>query len=350
MSSNALEIFGGGITDSAKDILMYLGKNIYLSNKFKKVYLGKYSFESFFNPDYLMEYNEELEKLVSDKRGTYFGTCRDIDLNADKHLMNRSIFCLKQNNIDTIFVVGGDGTARQVAEINEVLNANGIKIIYVVPMTIDGINGGESIGLAQATRESIRQVENIVSTSLETKDNGKFGVVIVELQGRNRDDIMAEVILNFVKNGKIADNKIDDILFRVIPANIEFDIDKLVDEVNNSSKKTLILVSEGAIKKFPEVAGFSKRITRKVRELVVGYSSQSNNMTTDEDRIEYKAWVDTASNYILSNLDHSYCMVKRKDLIFEAPIDYYLIHNPKDGQTPEMDACSKYWITKFIAK
>ena len=347
MSNNALVIFGGGLTDPAKSVLMYLGKTIYLSNKFNNVYLGKYSFESFFNYDYLIEYNENLEKLIYDKRGTFFGTCRDINLTKDQHLLNRSIFCLKQNNIDTIFVIGGDGSARQVAEISEILNENGINIIFVVPMTIDGINGGESIGLAQATRESIRQIENIVSTSLETKSNQEFGVVIVELQGRNRDDIMAETVLNFVRNGQIADNKIDDILFRVVPANIKSDINKLVDEVNNSSQKTLILLSEGAKIKLSRL---SSKITRKVRTLVVGHPSQSNNMTTEEDIKQYNDWIDTASKHILSNLDHSYCMVKRKDLIFEAPIDYYAIHNPKDKQTPEMDVCSKYWLTKFIAK
>lgn len=253
----------------------------------------------------------------------------------------------EKNNIDTIFVVGGDGTARQVSEISEVLNENGINIIYAIPLTIDGINGGESIGLEQAKRESVRQIENIVSTSLETKSNEEFGVVIVELQGRNRDDIMSESLLHFLEKEKIADNDLEDILLRVIPANIKSDINKLVDEVNNSSLKTVIFLSEGAKIK---LSTLSKKITRKVRTLVVGHPSQSNNMTNEEDIKQYNYWVDSISNYILRNLDHSYCMVKRKNMIWEVPIDYYAILNPRKKQIPEMDAFSKYWLERFMAK
>ena len=347
MSRNVLVTFGGGEVDPAKNILMQLGKNVYSSKKFEKVYMGKYSFESFYNTEYLLEYGEELEKLVADKRGAYFGTCRDIDLVTDQHKMNRSIFCLKQNNIDTILVVGGDGTARQVAEISEVLNENGINIIYAIPLTIDGINGGESIGLEQATRESVRQIENMVATSLETKSEEKFGVVIIELQGRNRDDIMVESLLYFLEKEKIADNDLNDVLLIVVPANIKSDINKLVEEVNSSSQKTVILLSEGAKVK---LSTLKKRIKRKVRTFVVGHPSQSNNMTTEEDIKKYNIWVNSVADYILCNLDHSYCMVKRKNMIWEVPIDYYAKLNPRKKQIPEMDAFSKYWLEKFMAK
>lgn len=340
MSANALITHGGGLVDPSKHVLMRLGENLSKQKLFDKIYIGQYSFESFYTPEFLKEYNSTLEKGVKDKRGTTFGTCRGIYLN-DPILFNKSIQCLKEHSIKTIIIAGGDGSSRQVAEISDKLKEHGINIIFAIPLTIDGINGGESIGITQAVRESVRQIENIVSTSLETRDEGKFGVVIVELQGRNRDDIMAKVLLGFLKNKKVADIELSNLLLRVVPANIESDYNKLIKDVNISSKQTLILLSEGAKIKLSELKA---QINRKVRSLIVGHPSQSNNMTTQADLAEYNVWIDKASAYIGSKHDNSYCLVKYQDSIWEAPIDYYAVNNPRDNQTPEIDTFSNYWL------
>lgn len=346
MSENMLITFGGGLIDCGKQVILRLASNLSNFSLFDTIYIGQYSFESFYTPEFLHIYNDRLEERVKDSRGTIFGTCRDINL-SDPILFDKSISCLKKYNIKTIIVVGGDGSSRQVAEISEPLKAHGINIIFAVPLTIDGINGGASIGIEQATRESIRQVENIVSTSLETRDAGKFGVVMVELQGRNRDDIMAHVLLHFLKKEKIADNNISDLLLRVVPATIKSDYKKLVEEVNSSSKKTLILVSEGAKIKIPTL---KKLINRKVRTLVVGHASQSNNSTTQEDIAEYNKWLDNVSNFIKSDPYNSYCLVNYNGEIWKVPIDYYAIHNPRKNQIAELDTFCKYCINTYIAK
>lgn len=348
MSSNVLIIHGGGLVDPSKHVLLRIGKKLYESQCFDTVYIGRYSFESFYTPEFMLGYDPiDFEKILKNKkRGTYFGTCRGINL-TNEILLNKALCCLKEREIDTIIVAGGDGSSRQVAEIHEAFSKEGIIIIFAIPLTVDGINGGESIGLKQATRESVRQIENIVSTSLMTRDEEKFGVVAVELQGRNRDDIMAEVLLTFLGNEKIADIPLSDMLLRVIPANIKSDEKKLIDEINSSSKQTLILVSEGAKIKIPQL---TKKINRKVRTLIVGHPSQSNNMTTEDDIREYNEWIDKVCVMIVNDLYSSYGLVKRGDTIWKVPIDYYAIHNPKENQVPEIDTFSTYWLKRYMSK
>ena len=346
MSNNALIDYGGGLVDCSKQILMRIASNLSKCKVFDKIYIGQYSFESFYNSEFLHIYDEKLVEKVKDTRGTFFGTCRDINL-TDPILFNKSIIMLKKYEIKTIIIAGGDGSARQVAEISDALAEEGINIIFAIPLTIDGINGGLSIGITQATRESIRQVENIVSTSLQTRDNERFGVVVVELQGRNRDDIMAKVLLHFIKTKKVADISLSDIFLRVIPANIKTDKEKLIDEVNASTKKTLILLSEGAEIKIPEL---ENEINRKVRSLVVGHPSQSNNMTTDDDLAEYGKWIDAVTDCIAKCPKKSYCLINYDNKIWEAPINYYAVNNPKKNQAVEMDTFCKYWLETYMAK
>lgn len=341
--SNAIIIHGGGLVDPSKDVLMRLAKN--LKEVYSKVFIGKYSFESLYTPSFWMEYNEELEDFVKDKRGTFFGTCRGIDL-TDPILSKKAINCLHEHNTTTVIVAGGDGSSRQVAEINDTFVKNGINIIFAVPLTIDGINGGCSIGINEAVRESIRQIENITSTSLQTRDNEKFSVVMIELQGRNRDDILAEILHKIVKKGGIADFDLSEIFLRVVPANIETNESKLVEEVDNAEKRTLILVSEGAKIKIED---FAKKIKRKVRSLVVGHPSQSNNMTTPN---AYDEWIDYISCKIIArNPLDSYCIVKDYNGLYGIlPIDYYARLNPRNKQNDQLPYDLDNLIKNYMAK
>lgn len=342
---NAIVIHGGGLVDPAKVVLMGIANNLAEDRVYDKVFIGKYSFEALYTPSFWLEHNWRLVERVKNKRGTYFGTSRGIDL-TDQSLAENAISCLKEHNIKTIIVAGGDGSSRQVAEISDTFMENGINIIFAIPLTIDGINGGDSIGLRQAVRETIRQTENIASTSLETRDNGKYGVVMVEIQGRNRDDIMANVLRNFCNKKSVADCGFSELLLRVIPANIETDEEDLIEEINNSSKRTLVLVSEGASIKIPNL---TKKINRKVRSLVVGHPSQSNGMTTEDDEHEYELWIDRIVDVISVHKNESFCIVKDK-CFYKAPIDYYAKLNPRNGQKAKIDESLNNLMIEYMAK
>ncbi len=347
---NAIIIHGGGLVDPSKHVLMRLAKN--LSGTYDKVYIGNYSFESLFTPDFINEYNDELVKKVRDKRGTYFGTCRGIDL-CNSDLFRKAVMCLDERNIKTIIVAGGDGSSRQIAETNDAFMTHGINTIFPIPLTIDGINGGLSIGINEAVKESIRQIENVVSTSFQTRDNGAFGVVMVELQGRNRDDIIANVLKMFQLCGRIADYNVSELLLRVVPANFETNENVLIDEINHTFKRTLILVSEGAKERNPNLSipKLIKGVNRKVRSLIVGHSSQSNNMMSEGDINYYNSWIDHACSIIKQISYDSFCIANiDENHLFQKPIDYYAKLNPRNGQNAQLEKYLDDLIIQYMSK
>lgn len=346
--TNAIAIHGGGLVDSSKDVISRLMDELHEREAYKDMYLGKYSFESLCSGEvsFWIKYNSKKMETIRTQRGTALGTCRGIDLTEQK-LFERTVDMLNRFGTKTIIVLGGDGSSRQVAEICRNLEKRGINIIFPIPLTIDGINGGLSIGLEQAVRESMRQIENITATSLETRDNGKFGVVMVELQGRNRDDIIANVAREICRQKKVADCNLENLLFRVVPANYETNAEKLISEINGSDERTLVLVSEGANIKIPEL---TQKINRKVRSLVVGHCSQSNGMTTEEDMQKYSLWISDAASIITEDPKSSYCIVNDGISCYKEPIDYYAKLNPREGQKAELSKGLKDILMKYMAK
>lgn len=325
-TGNAIIIHGGGLVDCSSLVLMEFAAR--LNEICDKVFIGRFSFESLYQKEFWEIYNPALISEVRGKRGTYFGTARGIQIEGDR--LDESINLLRSEGIKTIVVCGGDGSSRQVSEISKFFEAEGIHIIFPLPLTIDGINGGMSLGITQAVRESIRQIENMVSTSLMTRDNGKFGVVCAELQGRNRDDITANVLKYFIGKRRVADFDLRDLLIIAVPTNINTDEYRLYATINSSKKPTLVLVSEGAS---ISISDIENHICRKVRKVVVGHQSQSNNQTTREDYEFISEWVNMAMYAIIANWGKSICISRDETGYFEAqPIDYYAKLNPREGQ------------------
>ena len=344
ISDNCIIIHGGGLVDPSKDVIMRLAKEV--SPIFSSIEIGMYSFESLYNPDFIVNYNGELIENAKTKRGTFFGTCRDIDLSSNE-MIDKVLGNLIKKRIRTIIVAGGDGSSRQVAEIAERLIQHGINIIFAVPLTIDGINGGRSIGIDQAVRESVRQIENIVSTSLMTRDREKFGVVAVELQGRNRDDIIANVLRYFWRQGKVADCKLDEMDLWVVPANYPTDKMSLQYKINSSDKRTLILISEGAQIKISDI---KKATKRKVRSLVVGHPSQSNGLTTSEDMDRYSEWMQDIGILIKETPKDSFCIVNDGVSCYRESINYYATLNPRETQIPNLSKGLVDLMKEYMAK
>lgn len=330
---NVLIVHGGGLVDASKLIILWIARWLFQNAIYDTIYLGKYSFLSFYDLSLWLEYNEKLEQFLEDKRGTFFGTCRGIDMTMPD-ILAKAIKTLKEANISTVIVCGGDGSSRNCAEIHEEFQKNGINIIFAVPLTVDGINGGYAIGIDQAEREVVRQIENVAATSLETKDNGQFSVVAMEIQGRNRDDILAKVLQHFWRKGAISDCDLQDINLKVVPANYETNEAVLIEEIKNSKQRTLLLVSEGAKLKVNKLQDMVTN--RKVRTHVVGHAVQSNGMTTSEDMERYAEWLDDVVRLIAHMPYESYCIVNDGVSRRREPIDYYAKLNPRDGQKAEI--------------
>lgn len=341
---NAIIIHGGGLVDPSKEVILRLAEE--LKPVYASIKIGMYSFESLYNPDFILDYNDELVEELKTKRGTFFGTCRDINLSSNE-MINKVLANLITERIRTVIVAGGDGSSRQVAEIAGKLEKHGINIIFAVPLTIDGINGGRSIGIDQAVRESVRQIENIAATSLMTRDKEKFGVVTVELQGRNRDDIIASVLRYFWRQGRVADCKLDEMDLWVVPANYPTDKMTLQYRVNCSDKRTLILVSEGAEVK---ISDLKKTIRRKVRSLVVGHPSQANEQTTKDDMKRYSQWLGDVGILIRENPKNSFCIVNDGVSCYIEDITYYATLNPRETQIPNLSKGLVDLMKRFMPK
>lgn len=344
VKGNALIIHGGGLVDPSKDVILRIANGIWENDIYDIVFLGKYSFMSLYDPLLWIPYNSQVARQLEGVRGTFFGTCRGIDLSSPE-LMKKTIEVLTKERIKTVIVCGGDGSSRQCAEINDEFQKNGINIIFAVPLTVDGINGGHSIGLEQAVRECVRQIENVAATSLETRDKGKFSVVAVELQGRNRDDILANCLRYFHTKGMVADCELDEIYLKVVPANYETNEQKLIDEVNETDKRTLLLISEGANLKVSELQG---KTHRKVRTVVVGHAAQSNGMTTPEDMKKYSEWLSDVVDYISENPLDSYSIVNDGTSRYREPIDYFARLNPRENQNATLSKGLEWLLMDYM--
>lgn len=343
LKKSALIIHGGGLVDPSKEVIRRIARG--LQEVYDRIILGKYSFMSLYTPSLWEVFDENLDRKLDNVRGTYFGTCRGIDM-TNPDMMQDAIKTLTDAGIGTVIVCGGDGSSRNCAEIAAEFEKNGINIIFAVPLTVDGINGGKSIGLEQASREAIRQIENVAATSLETRDNGAFSVVAVELQGRNRDDILADVLWNFHHSQSVADCNLEDICLLVVPANYRTNAKKLFGKINETEKRTLVLVSEGAKIKLPEI---QENTVRKVRTVVVGHAVQSNQQTTKRDMQNYESWLRDVVRFIAETPDESFSVVNDGYERTKQTLDYYAVLNPRENQQAQLTDFEEYIVKMYMA-
>lgn len=343
--NSVLIIHGGGLVDPSKEVIRRIARGLYEKKVYDRVILGHYSFMSLYTPSLWENFDEELDRKLEDVRGTYFGTCRGIDM-TKPDMLEVAIKTLTEAGIGTIIVCGGDGSSRNCAEIYSEFERNDINIIFAVPLTVDGINGGMAIGLEQASREAVRQIENVAATSLETRDNGAFSVVAVELQGRNRDDILVDVLWHFHSHRWVADCKLSEICLLVVPANYPTDEAKLYEQINNTDKRTLVLVSEGAKIKLSEL---QKNTHRKVRTVIVGHAVQSNGQTTKYDMQNYESWLSDIVRFIDEEPNKSYSIVNDGYERRKEPLEYYAVLNPRENQKAQLSDVAEYVLKMYMA-
>lgn len=343
---NVLILHGGGLVDPSKIVICRIALN--LLQQYPKVFIGLYSFESFLNPSYIVQYGNTLIRQTKNARGTVFGTCRGVDFEKHPELIPIAIKNLKQFNITRIIVPGGDGSVRQLSWLVDVFEFYGISIVFPVALTIDGMNGTKVIGIREAVKESVRQVENMVSTSLMTLTDHSFGVVALECQGRDRDDILANVIKVLVKKGTVADYSIDDLLVIAIPSNYYTNRKRLLTKIADSDKPTLVLLSEGSKIKIPYLNNKLKDV-RKFRSLVIGHTAQANQQTSQEDiKNIYYPWIDNACEYIIKYPDSSFCLTMDDDGLTMRPLEYLAKLNPRESATPTLSPELENILKKYI--
>lgn len=365
LNGACLLIYGGGLCDCANEFMRRFMQRIQFTELFKEYYVGLFSFESLVDSQFIRRWDSEIQEHAENSLGGFFGTNRDVNL-VDSELRNKAIQNLKERDIKWVFVAGGDGSARQTAEIAEAFHKEGINFSFVMPCTLDGIEGGKSIGLNQAVKVSLNAIKCLASTCLMTREKYKYPILVVELQGRNRDDVMANVL-----------KKLDEIITNpcwvegdlgftvpkvyVIPANYSWSREDLKECVNATAEPTLVLISEGASyidengKKVKQKRGdLEKLFDRKTRNFKVGHLSQINDCTDEDDKEEILRMVNSAVSLISEYIpkeDTPFSLVYSKDgNVMVKSIDYYAQLNPRENQHPTLDSSLERLIQTYIAK
>lgn len=336
-NGNCLLIYGGGLCDPANLFMRLMADKLTRMELFDKVFVGFYSFEAMLNENFIKEWNDDVRAEAENAFGGYFGTCRDVNLATDSDLANKAKEILKKNNIQWVFVGGGDGSARQCAEIANNFKKDGIKVAFVMPCTIDGIEGSMSIGLRQAVKVSCKIIEQLSSTCLNTRSNFTAPGLIVETQGRNRDDILAGVTKE-IHDGNVKISS--DVSVIAIPANYDWNSKALVKKVNSPEMEqtpVLILLSEGASIKRKDLKAM---LTRKVRSFEVAHLSQVNGMTDAED-VEFLNNMLESTTAMLARAiacDKPFSIAYELGGVSIQKINYYAQCNPKNNQKPTMNS------------
>ena len=146
---------------------------------------------------------------------------------------------LEKQNINMLFVIGGDGTQKGALDISKEIKRRGLKIAIVgIPKTIDNDLGFIQKSFGFETAVSIA-VDSIAAAHVESHDTMN-GIGLVKLMGRETGYIVAHAAL-----------AINDVNFVLIPE-VPFDIDGSNGLLAHLEKRlerrnhAVILVAEGA--------------------------------------------------------------------------------------------------------
>lgn len=335
---NCLLFHGGGLCPLSNLYLSTLAEALRKEEIFDSILMGFFSFECLLNPEEFIKTWDGWVKSKAEKApGGFYGTGRDVDL-TNPELQKIAIENCKALGISWIGVAGGDGSCRQVSEISEAFELEGIHLFIPMPLTIDGIEGGFSLGLEPAVRKSVEVLEDLAATNLMTRDNREFSVLCLETQGRNRDDILAHLLAYVTNAEQLGGIYLDDIDLFVVPANYPWNKDKLIKAIKGSTRRTIVLHSEGATNF--SVNELQQTVGRKCRATKVGYLSQMNTTISEKDQLAVKLTVESSIEFMKS-ARNSFSIVF--DLNPEAVtrirvenIDYWGKCNPRRGQKPTM--------------
>lgn len=358
---NALVFYGGGLCDCAAFYISQLAQRLSQRGLFEKTYVGFYSFRCLTEKGLIKEWNQRMYEKTINVFGGYFGTARKIDLASDTVLLERAITCCKQFNIKWIFLAGGDGSSRQMAEIHKHFEQEGIKFCFTMPMTIDGIEGGKAFGINSAVEASLHQIETVSSTTLRTLDENKYPGIVFELQGRNRDDILANVIFELYNTREIADFQRDEVQIIGIPANMDWSEERLRARLHVEEnpyqgeilgKPTIILLSEGATISKKQIVELAKEEGMKFRTFSIGHFSQINGLTDEDEKEIIIATIEESvsiiEDYVVDESESFTLVLDDCNFLDVRDANYFADLNPRKNQRATLEPKLQHILEMYL--
>lgn len=344
---NCLLIYGGGLCDSANFMMRTWADALVATGKFDKVFVGFNSFAATQNPALIEEWTPELKAEAEVGYGGFLGTSRNVEM-TNPNVQKTAIEVLKSKDIDFVGCIGGDGSSRCLAAIADAFLAEGILWAFLMPATIDGIEGGKSFGLKAAVRTSCYIIEQLVSTCLNTLNVTEQPVLIVELQGRNRDDILANVLWK-IKNNHLDFGRVTPKVV-AIPTNQPTTAEGLF-ELRKAKEPVLILLSEGAAVSRSDIKSFLSLLNgKKVRTFEVAHLSQMNGFTAEDEKAEIESAVDMATPALANcvGIGVPFAFSFHDNDIEIQTIEYYAERNPREGQRPTLDSELEDMVRRYL--
>ena len=163
-----------GINVVIRELVMALRYNYGVA----EIYGIKWGFLGFTKKDCWVKLNPEDVKEIHLLGGTVLGTSRS---GFDGEEISKALI---KNNVNMVFIIGGDGTHRGIKELSKILKEKKKKIILVgIPKSIDNDMPiiDKSFGLESAIQESVRTIR---AANVEANCNLN-GIGLVKLFGRS---------------------------------------------------------------------------------------------------------------------------------------------------------------------
>lgn len=177
---------------------------------------------------------------------------------------------LKDNKIDCLIVLGGDGSLKGATELK---NA-GINVI-IIPSTIDNdMNFSFTLGYDTATNNIVNAVDNITD-SISAFDYG----AVVKIMGRDCPNLINSVAASLHTN--------------FIVSSSNFNLNKLTKEIkekhNNDNLPTVVLVLEDCIDCVELAKTLQEKCKFQFRPHILGYIQRGGTPSAFDRRYGYSA-------------------------------------------------------------
>jgi len=208
-------------------------------------------FKGIINNNFI-ELNVDSVGGIIDRGGTMLYTARSEEFKTEEG-MQKAISNLKNNNVDGLIVIGGDGSFRGVHD----LHIRGVQAVGI-PGSIDNDIAGTdySIGFDTALNVIISLVSKIRDTAF-SHDR----IFVIEVMGRS--------------SGLIAINSgVACAADYILIPEVQVDIAKMASNIKNhrqGKRHTLIIVAEGAAKASDVAASIKLLVGHEVRISVLGH-------------------------------------------------------------------------------
>ncbi|MBU3914493.1 ATP-dependent 6-phosphofructokinase, partial [bacterium] len=307
----------GGLCPGLNNVIRAIVMGLYHGYGVRSVFGIRYGLQGFI-PKYghpLIPLTPDNVSDIHEQGGTILGSSRG------EQSIEKIVDAMERQNMNMLFIIGGDGTLRAAEKIKEEINARNLKIaVAAIPKTID--NDISFISRSFGFETAVESATNAIQCAHTEAMSYPNGIGLVKLMGRYS---------GFIAATAAASQR--DVNFVLIPE-VDFDLkgkNGFLEALKNRLEKrshAVIVVAEGAGQKYFEEGNETKDQSGNVLLKDIGrYLQQEINAYFKKQKIE--------SN--LKYIDPSYIIrsvpANTNDGLFSATLGQNAVHAAMAGKT-----------------